>query len=110
MVVSNTFYARFVISLSAVLFTIQPLQAGEITRADMLSVSCSTCHGTDGQSPGTIPGIGGKPAEFIATALRQFGNGERTSNVMAHHATGYTDEEIQLIADYFASRQASEKQ
>jgi sulfide dehydrogenase cytochrome subunit len=77
-------------------------QAAGISQATMLSNSCSACHGTDGKSPGAIPGINGKTASFIASALKEFRDGTRTSTVMGRHATGYSDEEIQLIADYFA--------
>ena len=86
------------------LSTTHQVQADEISRATMLSISCAGCHGTDGKSSGSIPTIGGKSSAFIATALREFSSGERAGTVMGRHATGYTDEEIQLIADYFAGR------
>ncbi|MDZ7660789.1 c-type cytochrome [Thiohalophilus sp.] len=68
----------------------------------MLSNSCAACHGTDGNSPGAIPTLHGKSAAFIDRALREFRSGERESTVMGRHATGYSDEEIALIAEYFA--------
>jgi cytochrome subunit of sulfide dehydrogenase len=76
----------------------------ELTRGGMLSASCAGCHGPDGRSPGAIPSIAGKDAEFIRTALEEFRSGQRPSTVMGRHAKGYTDEELALIADYFASR------
>jgi sulfide dehydrogenase cytochrome subunit len=69
----------------------------------MLSNSCSACHGTDGKSPGAIPGIYGKSAKFLTQALTEFRSGNRQSTVMERHARGYSDQEIKLIADYFAS-------
>lgn len=78
--------------------------AGELTRGGMLSASCAGCHGPDGRSPGAIPNISGKDAEFIRTALQEFRSGKRASTVMGRHAKGYTDEELALIADYLASR------
>ena len=78
-------------------------QAVEISRGMMLSNSCAACHGTDGKSPGAIPAIHGKTADFIATSLKDFRAGSRPSTVMGRHAKGYSDEEIQLIADYFAN-------
>ena len=78
--------------------------AGEISRGVMLSNSCAACHGTDGKSPGAIPSINGKSAQFISQALRDFRDGRRHATVMGRHASGYTDEEIQLIADYFSSQ------
>ncbi|MFQ5756051.1 MAG: c-type cytochrome [Acidiferrobacterales bacterium] len=79
-------------------------QAEELTQGAMLSVSCAGCHGTDGKSPGAIPNINGKSADFISTALLEFRSGTRESTVMGRHAKGYTTEEIQLIAEYMATR------
>ncbi len=76
--------------------------AGELTRGAMLSASCEGCHGTNGHSPGSIPDISGKSAEFIRISMEEFRSGERASTVMARHAKGYTDDEILLIAEYFA--------
>ena len=76
--------------------------AAEISQGAMLSNSCAACHGTDGNSPGAIPSIKGKSADFIASALKEFRSGERSSTVMGRHATAYSDEEIQMIADHFA--------
>lgn len=78
--------------------------AEPLTRGSMLSASCAGCHGPDGRSPGAIPAISGKTAEFIRTALDEFRSGKRASTVMGRHAKAYTDEEIALIADYLASR------
>jgi sulfide dehydrogenase cytochrome subunit len=78
--------------------------AEELTRGAMLGASCDGCHGTDGHSPGSIPDISGKSAEFIRTSLEEFRSGERESTVMMRQAKGYTDEEMQLIAEYFAKR------
>ena len=78
--------------------------ATEITRGVMLSNSCAACHGTDGKSPGAIPRINGKSSQYIAQTLHEFREGKRPATVMGRHATGYTDEEIQLIADYFSSQ------
>ena len=81
-----------------------PGQAGDLSRGEMLSVSCAGCHGTDGHSPGSIPDISDKSAEYIRTSMEEFRSGKRESTVMGRQAKGYTDEEIQLIAEYFAQR------
>ena len=90
--------------LSLILFIINSATyAVNISQGAMLSNSCSACHGTDGKSPGAIPSINGKPAKFINQALSEFRSGTRASTVMGRHAKGYSDKEIKLIADYFAS-------
>ena len=81
-----------------------PGQAGDVSRGQMLSASCAGCHGTDGHSPGSIPDISGKSAEFIRTSMLEFRSGTRPSTIMGRQAKGYSDEEIQLIAEYFGQR------
>lgn len=93
------------ISLTGLIFCFAvstPVFAVDISQGTMLANSCAACHGTDGKSPGAIPGIHDKSADFIATSLKEFRSGERSSTVMGRHAAGYSDAEIQMIADYFA--------
>jgi len=80
------------------------LQKSEISRGAMLSNTCAGCHGTDGKSPGAVPSINGKPKEFLEMAIKKYRSGEWDSTVMRRHVRGYTDEEISLIAEYFASK------
>lgn len=85
---------------------VQPAVAAnkaKITKAEMLAVSCAGCHGTDGKSPGSIPPISGRSAAFIEEKLRGFRDDSHPSTVMGRHARGYTDDEIRLIANYFAN-------
>jgi sulfide dehydrogenase cytochrome subunit len=70
----------------------------------MLSNSCAACHGTGGKSPGAIPSINGKSSSFIEQSLKDFRDGKRPATVMGRHASGYNDEEIKLIAEFFASQ------
>jgi len=72
-------------------------------RGQILALSCSGCHGTDGKSASIMPSIYGKTTGYIESALRDFKSGARTSTVMSRHAKGYTDEEIHLIAEYFGN-------
>ncbi len=76
----------------------------EISQGMMLSNSCAACHGTFGKSPGAIPAINGKSASFIVQSFKDFQTGARPSTVMGRHAKGYSDQEIQLIADFFSKQ------
>ena len=79
------------------------LQSESSPRGQILSLSCASCHGTDGKSAGIIPSINGFSAEYIETALKGFKTGARPSTVMSRHAKGYTDDELKLIAEYFGT-------
>ena len=69
----------------------------------LLSLACTSCHGTYGISPGTVPTIYGKSREYIIKTMKKFRNDERESTVMIRIAKGYSDREIFLIANYFSS-------
>jgi len=69
----------------------------------LLTVSCSGCHGPNGRSPGAIPSIYGRTAPALADALRDFRDGRRPSTVMVRFAKGYTDAEIEAVAAEIAA-------
>lgn len=79
-------------------------QAEELSRAAMLSASCEGCHGTYGRSPGAIPPIAGKSADYLRETLEGFRSGDTEATVMGRHVKGYTEEEILLIAEYFSKQ------
>lgn len=76
--------------------------AADISRGKILASTCFACHGTDGRSSGAIPSIYGYPAETLYRNMKSFQDGSRPATVMNRHAKGYTDEEIQLIAEYLS--------
>jgi len=69
----------------------------------LLTVSCSGCHGPAGRSPGAMPSIYGRTSASIAEALRDFRDGKRPSTVMVRFAKGYTDAEIDAVAQEISS-------
>jgi sulfide dehydrogenase cytochrome subunit len=78
--------------------------ADELSQGAMLSASCEACHGTNGNSPGTIPSLTGRSTDYLLQALAGFKSGERQATVMDRHVRGYTDQELQLIAEHFAQQ------
>lgn len=74
-------------------------------RAAVLANPCAACHGMDGVSVGAIPSINQLGANAMVAALKAYKSGERPATVMDRIAKGYSDEEIQRIADYFQSLQ-----
>ncbi|MGA0340317.1 MAG: c-type cytochrome [bacterium] len=77
-----------------------PMSAFAADKGMVLALSCASCHGTNGGSPGSIPKIQGRTADYIEKAMLQFKAGERPATVMNRIAKGYTDEEIKLLSAY----------
>lgn len=74
-------------------------------RGQMLSLSCASCHGTDGKSEAITPYIAGMGKASIYQILLDYKNGKRTETMMQKHAKGFTDEELEQIAYYFSNVQ-----
>ena len=70
-----------------------------------LAATCAACHGTNGATKGeTLPPLAGQPKDVLSATLRAFKSGARQSSIMTQIAKGYTDEQIELLAAYFADR------
>ena len=81
-----------------------PAQAQE---ARSLVAACFTCHGTEGRSVGEIPpSLAGRDRGSLLQALKEFKAGKRPATIMHQQAKGYTDEELETIAGYFAGVKA----
>ena len=73
--------------------------------ARSLAATCASCHGTDGRSvTQEVAPLAGLPKEHIAGQMKAFRDGSRPATVMHQIAKGYSDQQIELIADYFARR------
>jgi cytochrome c553 len=67
------------------------------------AASCMACHGTDGKAEGTGLSLHGRSADDLYAALLAYRNGGRVGTIMHKHAKGYTEAELQRIAQVFAS-------
>ena len=65
--------------------------------------NCFSCHGTDGRSAGAIPSLTGMNAQQAGTMLKGFKSGELPATVMTRHAKGYTDAELEALANYIGT-------
>lgn len=85
-------------------FAAMPAFADADRNVELLASTCAACHGTNGHSVGGLPSLAGVEKLYIIEQMQQFVSGERTSTVMMHHASGYSGEEIELMADYFSKQ------
>lgn len=82
-----------------------PALAQETPAARTLAATCAACHGTDGRSATPeVASLAGLPREHIASQMRAFRDGSRPATVMHQIAKGYSDQQIDLMADYFSRR------
>lgn len=78
-----------------------PLEEGAV-RARV----CMGCHGKQGISRvASYPSIAGLEQDYLAAQLRAYRSGERQNPMMNAMATNLSDEDIELLALYFAAQQ-----
>ena len=71
-----------------------------------LAATCANCHGTNGnalKSSGIEPLAGMEKAKTLQK-LADFRSGDKPATIMHQIAKGYTDEQLDLIATYFAAQ------
>lgn len=73
--------------------------------ASMLANTCAGCHGTDGSSNGpATPSIAGIKGEYFIETMQAYKDGSRPATIMDRIAKGYSDDEIKLMAGFFAEQ------
>jgi cytochrome c553 len=70
----------------------------------LLAAACAACHGTNGHSVAGTPSLAGLDKLYFIEQMQQFRSGERSATVMMQHVSGYTEEEVRLLADYFSTQ------
>jgi len=79
--------------------------AAQETAARSLAASCAACHGSEGRSVSKeVIALAGLPKEHIVSQMKAFKDGTRPATVMHQLAKGYTDQQIDAIAGYFAAQ------
>ena len=65
--------------------------------------TCIACHGQNGISVSpTWPTLAGQYEDYLRHALNQYRDGTRKNAVMAQMAAPLTDEDVKLLASYYA--------
>ncbi len=81
-----------------------PTLAAEDVNGRNWAATCTGCHGTNGHSEGGMPLLAGLDKAYIVNAMYEFRAGTRLATVMHQHAKGYSDEQIERIAGFFAAQ------
>lgn len=79
----------------------------EVTRGEMLCAPCFACHGPDGVANGDIPSL--DETEKIRVKMIDFREEDSRTTIMTRIARGYTDNEIDMIAEYIGGKHSKGK-
>ena len=68
------------------------------------AASCANCHGTNGKAQAGMEPLAGASKDDLVRKMQDFKNGRRPATVMHQLAKGYSDEQIDSIAAFFAAQ------
>lgn len=69
----------------------------------LLASQCAQCHGTDGHSVSDLERLSGADARDMLDELLDMKHSDDTDDIMIRQAKGYSDAQLRLIAEYFAT-------
>ncbi len=67
------------------------------------AAACANCHGTLGVAQPGMESLAGVPKDDLQKKLMDFKNGRKPATLMHQISKGYTDEQIEQLAGYFAA-------
>jgi sulfide dehydrogenase cytochrome subunit len=69
-----------------------------------LAATCASCHGTQGHpvAGSPLPPLAGMPRDVMLQRLRDFRSGARPATIMGQLSKGFTEAQLEQVADYFA--------
>lgn len=77
--------------------------ATTIPAGRLLASNCFQCHGTNGRGPG-FERLAGQSASELYQELKEFQSGQEGNGIMAKHAWGYTDAQLQSLASWLSTQ------
>lgn len=71
-----------------------------------LAATCANCHGTNGKAVAGsgMEALAGTDKAKLVQKLKDFKSGAKPATIMHQIAKGYSDEQVDLIATYFAAQ------
>ena len=96
--------AAVVMALASAGGVAQAQASADMTLARNLAATCANCHGTNGNARGDMKPLAGVPADKLVAMLADYRSGAQPATIMHQIVKGYTEDQIKLIAAYFAAQ------
>jgi cytochrome c553 len=71
-----------------------------------LAANCAICHGTEGRAAAgsTVRGLAGRPRQELVQIMAAFRDGSRPATIMHQVVKGFSEAEIDAMADWFSRK------
>ena len=76
----------------------------QVSQVSVWAAACANCHGTDGRAQAGNASLAGQSKSQLVAKLQDYKNGRRPATIMHQISKGYSDEQLDQIAGYFAAQ------
>jgi cytochrome c553 len=78
---------------------------------EIVTGRCALCHGPEGESASAVyPRLAAQHPDYLQKQLKDFRDGRRKSDTMSEMAKDLQDEDIAILATFFAGKKAGARQ
>lgn len=89
---------------AAALLALSAGAQAQVNQIRVWAAACANCHGTEGRAAPGMISLAGRQQSELQQQLLAFKNGQRPGTIMPQLAKGYSDEQLNQIAAYFAAQ------
>lgn len=90
-----------VAALLATSVSAEPTTGSTMPSTQLLADSCAACHGTDGNSPGSIDKLDDMGTKKFLEKMKKYKYEDGKGRIMGPIARGISDDQIEALAKHF---------
>ena len=75
----------------------------QVNQIQVWAAACANCHGTMGKAEQGMESLAGKDKDELLQKMLDFKSGKKPATIMHQLSKGYSDEQLQQLAAYFAA-------
>ena len=88
-------------------FAADPMPAGDAAAGESKAVTCTACHGADGNSMAPFPKLAGQGAKYLYKQMKDIRDGARPVPTMVGQVDNMSDQDLADIAAFYADQARS---
>jgi cytochrome subunit of sulfide dehydrogenase len=76
----------------------------QVNQVRVWAAACANCHGTEGRAQPGMESLAGKDKAELLQKMLDYKTGRKPATIMHQLSKGYSDEQLEQIAAYFAAQ------
>lgn len=93
----------FKVAMGLMLASLSMWASADALQVRSMAASCAGCHGTSGVAQQGMESLAGQKKEDLLKKMQDFKSGKKPATLMHQLSAGYSDAQIDQLAEYFAA-------